>query len=475
MARDRGELKCRLGEIARWLLLDPAERIRREAEAAQAETFLVAQAETAAKQSNFTLAIELTKKAGHKTPGIRVELLLNQFDRQAQAAAAGGPAAGGSGSSSRSSWPPTRSAGSRSWPPPPKPPASPPRPTVAAWPPPSGRQQRQQACQQLIVQARAAKKYENFTLAVQCYERALALNRKAGVAGELAEVKARRTRRPGPARRWTPRSARPCSGKSGRRSWPAFRPRSRPSGSKGRRRIRAPQVARTARSESPGRSCRGRQADRAAAQGRGGDETPGRHMGQRRPDRPADKPKRTPRRKPTSRPASKPTADAKARTDAEAKQQADLKARADAEAKRQADLKAKADQDAKLKADADARARAAAEAKRLAEAKVKADQEAKLKAEAEMKARTVSQLPPPPPPAPPHPAAADGRGRPAKAADGLHAANGGRRGVREAEQVRRRGQGLQSRPASRPQRHRRRPAGPNSPTTWTPALTAAGH
>src|SRR4029077_17735063 len=80
------ELKCRLGELARWLLLPPEERLRREAEAAQAQA-LLAQADAAARQSNFTLALELTKQVGHKTPGIRVEVLLNQYDRQAQLAA----------------------------------------------------------------------------------------------------------------------------------------------------------------------------------------------------------------------------------------------------------------------------------------------------------------------------------------------------------------------------------------------------
>src|SRR5581483_10469178 len=82
VVRDQYELKCRLSELARWLLLDPAERARREAEAAQEQALLL-QAQQAARQSNLTVASELTKRAGQKRPSIQVEVFLQQFGRQA--------------------------------------------------------------------------------------------------------------------------------------------------------------------------------------------------------------------------------------------------------------------------------------------------------------------------------------------------------------------------------------------------------
>ena len=188
LARDRGELKCRLGELARWLLLDPAERLRHEAEAAQAQALLV-QAEAAARQSNFGLAIELTKRAGHKTPGIRVEVMLNQYDRQAQLAALE--------AQRRADWErqqavaaasirrqqelaaaaeAARLAAARQ---------------AAAIGEAERRRQREQAHAQLLAQARAARDAQNFTVAAQLYDSALGIDRRDDVVRELAVTRAR--------------------------------------------------------------------------------------------------------------------------------------------------------------------------------------------------------------------------------------------------------------------------------------------
>jgi tetratricopeptide (TPR) repeat protein len=185
VARDRTELKCRLGEIARWLLLDPAERSRREFEASQSQA-LLAQAETAAKQSNFSLAIELTRRAGRSTPSIRVEVLLNQFDRDARYAAleaqqraaweqnqALAAAATRRQQELASAAEAARIAA---------------RQQAAADDAAERRRQRDLACQQLLVQARAASDAQNFAVAVQLYDSILAIDRKSEAVREREKV-----------------------------------------------------------------------------------------------------------------------------------------------------------------------------------------------------------------------------------------------------------------------------------------------
>lgn len=188
LARDQAELKCRLGELSRWLLLPPEERLRREAEAAQTAA-LLAEAEAAAKQSNFSLAIELTKRAGHKTPGIRVEVLLSQYDRQAQVAAlevqrraqwereqAISAAAVRRQQELAAAAEAARAVAARE---------------AAAVAEAERVRRRELAHAQLLAQARAARDAQNFTVAVQLYDSALGVDRRDDVARELAVVRAR--------------------------------------------------------------------------------------------------------------------------------------------------------------------------------------------------------------------------------------------------------------------------------------------
>ncbi len=192
LARDRGELKCRLGEIARWLLLDPDERGRRQADTEQAQAVLI-QAEEAAKQLNLSRATELTMKARLKTPGIRADMLLDQFERKAQSAALE--------QQRRAAWEQTQAvvaaaavrqqelAAA----------ADAARATavrVAVTIDAADRQQRRDAaCQQLLVQARAANDAQNFTLALQIYESILAIDRKSEAVREREAVQMRLTDR----------------------------------------------------------------------------------------------------------------------------------------------------------------------------------------------------------------------------------------------------------------------------------------
>ena len=188
VAKDRGELKCRVGEIAQWLLLDPAERIRRQNEAAEIQA-LLAQAESAANLSNFSLAIELAKKAEHKTPGIRAELLLNQFDRQSQSAALE--------TERRAAWEKNQAliaaAARRQQ----ELAAAAETARVAAARQSASidaaeRQRRRDlAYKQLIVQARAASDAQDLTVAIQLYDSALAIDRKSQAIIDREKVLAR--------------------------------------------------------------------------------------------------------------------------------------------------------------------------------------------------------------------------------------------------------------------------------------------
>ncbi len=186
--RDRAELKYRLGELARWLLLDPAERARRQAEEAQAQA-LVVQAQQAASQSNFSLAIELTKKAGHKRPSIQVQVLLQQFDRRAQLAdleaqrraewerqqALAAEAQRRQQELARAAEAARVAAAQQ----------------AAALAESERQRQLQLACEQLLVQARAARDAQNFTVAVQLFDSALGIQRRDDVMHELAQARAR--------------------------------------------------------------------------------------------------------------------------------------------------------------------------------------------------------------------------------------------------------------------------------------------
>ena len=190
VAKDRGELKCRVGEIAQLLLLDPAERIRRQSEAGEVQALLV-QAEAAAKLSNFSLAIELAKKAGHKTPGIRVEFLLNQFDRQSQSAVLE--------AERRAAWEKNQSliaaAARRQQ----QLAAAAETVRVAAARQSASidaaeRQRRRDlAYKQLIIQARAASDAQDLTVALQLYDSALAIDRKSLAIIDREKVLARAT------------------------------------------------------------------------------------------------------------------------------------------------------------------------------------------------------------------------------------------------------------------------------------------
>jgi hypothetical protein len=397
VVRDRGELKCRLGEIARWLLLDPAERLRREAEAAQAQA-LLAQAEVAARASNFTLAIDLTRQAGHKTPGIRVEVLLDQFDRDAQRAAldaqrqaswqrqqALAAAAGRRQQELATAAEAARVAAAQQ----------------AASAAAAERQQlREAACRQLIAQARAARDAQNFPVAVQMYESALAINRRAGVATELAAVKTRADEQ-ARARENAEAAVREAAQMQQRMAELA--------------RVQA-KVGDERKQRAAAELARRKLQEEADAKTRAAAEDAQRQAEQRL--------KTEAQARIAAAVEAKRQADLRSQTEAQAKAQAeakriadaaDAKRRADAEAKRQADAKAQTDLAARLKAEAEANARVAeakrvaeaAEAKRIADAKATAVLEAQQKAEAEERARSAARPPAvtpvtrPTPPAPP--------------------------------------------------------------------------
>src|SRR5207253_2371508 len=126
--------------------------------------------ETAAKQSNFSLAIELTKKAGHKTPGIRVEVLLNQFDRQFQYAALE--------AQRRAAWEQQQSQAAAATRRQQELAAEAARVAAAqqaaAIDAVERQRQRDLACEQLLVQARAAHDAQNLTVSLQLYDSILA-------------------------------------------------------------------------------------------------------------------------------------------------------------------------------------------------------------------------------------------------------------------------------------------------------------
>jgi hypothetical protein len=356
VARDRGELKCRLGEIARWLLLSPADRQRLEAEAAQAQALLV-QAEAAAKLSNFSLAVELTKQAGHKTPGIRVDVLLNQYDRQAQAAALE--------AQRRAEWEQqqalaaaairrqqelaeaARVAAAQQ--------------AVAAEA--ERRRQRDLACQQLLVQARAARDAQNLTVAIQLYDSALGIDRRDEVAREQVLVRAKleeqnrvRAAQEVAAREVTLRKEREAELARAQAKLEAER----------QQRLVAEQ-ARLQAQEQAGTRLRA-EAEAATRQ-----------------------------------------ADLRAKADADARLRAEADARAREETRRAADAKMRADAEAKVRADAEARRKAEADAKARtdAQARLAAEQATReadtRRRQQEEQRRPIITQPPPPPPAPPRP------------------------------------------------------------------------
>jgi tetratricopeptide (TPR) repeat protein len=187
VARDRADLKCRLGELARWLLLDPAERARLQAEAAQTES-LVLQAQQAARQSNFTLAVELSKKAGHKHLSLHVGVLLEQFDRQAQFAALE--------AQRRAEWERQQALAAEAVRRQQELAAAAEAARViaaqqaAAVAEAERQRQREVAYAQLLAQARAASEARNFTVAVQFFDSALGIQRRDDVLREMALVRA---------------------------------------------------------------------------------------------------------------------------------------------------------------------------------------------------------------------------------------------------------------------------------------------
>ena len=187
VAHDRTELKGQIGDVSRRLLVDSAERRRREAGAAEAMTIL-SQAESAAKESNFTLAIDLAKKAAQKSPGIQTDLLLEELDRRSRNAAweaqrragwqqeqAGAEAAARRQQALAKAAEAARTAAQQ----------------AGAVNADERRRRRDLACQQLAAQARAAMTAQNYGLALQLCDSALALDRRADVAGEQAKAKAR--------------------------------------------------------------------------------------------------------------------------------------------------------------------------------------------------------------------------------------------------------------------------------------------
>jgi TolB-like protein len=358
VAGDRGDLKCRLGEIGRWLLLDPAERLRRETEAAEARSLLV-EADAAAKQSNFSLAIELTKRAGQKAPGIRVEVLLSQLDRAAQWATLDSQRRATPDESARAAEVERRqqevaAAAAEAARAAAKDRADLPRSPEAVS---ERQQQREAACQQLIGQARAAAGAQNFAAAIQLYESALAINRRATVVQDLADVRTRADEQ-SRGRFYADAAVREAQQRQARVA-ELFRVRNQ-----------LDQERRQKAAAEEARSHRHEKADpraRAAA---------------------ADAERKTEQR-------LKAEAETRRQADARAKAEAEAKVRAATEAKRQADEKEKADAEAKTRAETEAKMRAEAEARRLAEAKAKAEAEARLKAEEEAKARAAARPPEP--------------------------------------------------------------------------------
>ncbi|HEY1376273.1 MAG TPA: hypothetical protein VGF55_05740 [Gemmataceae bacterium] len=434
IARDRNELKCRLGELARWLLLDPAERARREAEATQAQALLI-QAETAARQSNFSLAIELTKKAGHKTPGIRVEVLLNQFDRQAQVAALE--------AQRRAAWEQqqaiaaaairrqqelaaaaeaARAAAAQQ---------------AAAVAEAERRRERELAYVQLVAQARAARDAQNFTVAVQLYDSALGIDRRDEAARELALVRERveeeaRTRaaQEAAAREAAVRRQREAELARVQAQLDAER----------RQRATEEQARRQAQEQADAREYARLLDEAQRFQAKGEYDPAVRSLQAAKRLRPTDEADRLlttalveqakanaqrqgeqARRDLEARLAAEQAARAKAEAEAKRKQELYTQALAQAQAALQArnydqaaaqyqtaakfyrsdavlsglklveDGRAQAAAERKRQADAEAKARADAEAKRLADVKAKADADARLKAEADAKARADAE------------------------------------------------------------------------------------
>jgi tetratricopeptide (TPR) repeat protein len=386
VARDRGELKCRLGDVARWLLLDPAERMRREAEASQAQS-LLAQAEVAAKASNFTLAIELTKQAGQKTPGVRVEVLLNQFDRSARAAAAE--------AQRRGEWERQQAVAAEAARRQQELAAAAEAARVAAAQQVASaaaaekQQRRDAACQQLIAQARAARDAQNFTLAVQLYESALAINRRAGVVNELAAVKTRAEEQ-ARARDRADAVIRDAALMQERVAEMA--------------RVQA-RIETERKQKATAEAARRKLQEESDARSRAAAAEAARQTEERLKADAATEAKRQADLKANAEAQAKARAEEKQLADAaqakrladaaEAKRRADAEAKRlsdAAEAKRRADEQSKADLAARLKAEAEANARTA-ESKRQADAKAKADLEARQRAEAEERARAVARPP----------------------------------------------------------------------------------
>jgi colicin import membrane protein len=393
-ARDRGELKCRLGEMARWLLLDPAERLRREAEAAQTAA-LLAQADAAARQSNFTLAIELTTKAGHRTPGIRVDLLLSQYNRDAERAALE--------AQRRAAWEQqqalsadaarrqqelcaaaeaARLAGAKQ---------------AIAVTAGERQMQREKACQQLVAQANAARDAQEFTIAAQLYESALTINRRAGVQGDLEKVRARAEEQ-ARARAAVDDAVRD-SARRQERAVEMARVQAQLDADR-RQRAAAEQTRRQAQEQADAREYARLLNEARQFQAKGLWDPAIRALQAAKRLRPTDEVDRMLTAVVTEQSRITRQQGDAARRDAEAKQASETaRQQAEADTKRQADLRARADAEARSKAEADAKARAEADAKsrtdadmkrqadlRAADAKARADVEAKRQADLRMTA-----------------------------------------------------------------------------------------
>jgi TolB-like protein len=415
VARDHDELKCRLGEIARWLLLGPAERKQREVETAQAQTLLL-QAEAAAKLSNFSLAIDLTKKAGHKTPGIRVEVLLNRFDRQARFAALD--------AKRRTAWSQSQAVAA----------AATRRQQALAAAAEAARiaaakqadtidiaerqRLRDLACQQLLVQARAANATQYFAVSLQLYDSALAIDRKSDAILERDKVVVRaadqaraRTAVDALSREAALRQERAADTVRIRTQLDAER----------RQRAAAEQARRQAQDQTDAREGARLLVDAQRLLATGDTDSAVRALQTAKRLHPADEIDRLlaaalvqQARASAQQPndpghrdrEAKLAAEATARAEVEAKRQADARAKADAEARIRTDAEAKRHADVKAKADVDARNKSEADAKTHvdAEAKQRADAEAARRLKQSQDAAKPS--PPPPPPAlkaPPEP------------------------------------------------------------------------
>jgi tetratricopeptide (TPR) repeat protein len=407
-ARDRGDLKCRLGEMARWLLLDPAERIRREAAAAESAA-LIAQAEAAARQSNFTLAIELTTRAGSRTPGIRVDLLLNQYNRDAERAVLE--------AQRRADWErqqafaaeaarrqqelcvaaeAARVAATKQ---------------AVAISAAERQQQREKACQDLIVRAKAAREAREYTVAAQLYESALAMNRRAGVQGDLDEVKAR-SEEQARARAAMDDAVRD-SARRQERAIELARVQAQLEADR-KQKAAAEQARRVAQDQADAKEYARLLDEARQFQAKGLWDPAGRALQAAKRLRSTEEVDRmlaaVVARQQTDQGhrdvEAKAAADAaRQQAETEAKRQAEMRAKADAEAKRKSEADAEAkrrlEADAKARADAEAKARLDIETKRqaelraAAEAKARLDAEAKRQADAraaaEMKARTDAE------------------------------------------------------------------------------------